>query len=110
MSEALRLALCAVAGFALGAGYFAGLWWTVRNLNQSAAPGALVLVSFLLRNALLAAGFVVVSGRTWQGVVACLLGFVAARLLVVRALARRIEPPAEANDGEGGQTHAGHAR
>ena len=110
MSEALRLALAAAAGFLLGAGYFAGLWWTVRKLNQSTAPGALVLVSFLLHNALVAAGFVLASGRTWQGIVACLLGFVAARLLVVRALAQRIDAPEETPEDDGGGPHAGHPR
>lgn len=108
MSEPLRLALAAAAGTVLGAGYFTGLWWTVRRINLTEGPGALVVVSFLLRNILVAAGFVFVSGGTWQGMVACLGGFLAARLLMVPWLAKRFEPAPAAAVDEGGNADAHH--
>lgn len=92
MSEPVGIVLAALVGMGLGAAYFVGLWWTVRKITSQDPPAALVLGSFLLRNALVAAGFVFASGGTWQGLAACLAGFVVARVVVVRLLAQRLSP------------------
>lgn len=94
MIDLLRIGLAAVAGLALGAAYFVGLWWTVRKITSQDSPGMLVLFSFLVRNVAVAAGFVFASGGTWQGLAACLAGFVVARVVMVRLLAERLSPQA----------------
>ena len=82
MTEALAVALATVAGAALGALFFGGLWWTVRKLVSSTQPALWLLGSLLLRTSLAVAGFYVVSGGRWDRLLACLLGFALARVLV----------------------------
>lgn len=80
-----------MAGMALGAFFFGGLWWTVKSSVSSPRPGLLVFVSLILRLGITLAGFYLVAGGHWQPLVACLVGFVAARVIVVRLLAPRFE-------------------
>ena len=80
----LELSLAAVAGVLLGLLFFGGLWWTLRRAMRSTRPALWVGASLLLRMGCTAAGFVVVSAGDWQRMLACLLGFLAARWLVVR--------------------------
>jgi F1F0 ATPase subunit 2 len=74
--------LSALAGGALGALFFGGLWWTVRRAIASPRPGVFLLASLVLRMSVLIAGFYAVAEGQWQRLVACLLGFLAARMLV----------------------------
>ena len=71
-----------VAGMALGAFFFGGLWWTVKASVDAARPGLLVFVSLLVRMGITLAGFYLVAGGDWQRLIACLLGFVLARLII----------------------------
>lgn len=80
-----------VSGMALGAFFFGGLWWTVRASVSSPRPGLLVFVSLLLRLGVTLAGFYLVAGGHWQRLIACLLGFVVARVIIVRYLAPRLK-------------------
>ena len=82
MTETLALILAAAAGLALGAIFFGGLWWTVRNGISSPRPALWFLVSSLLRMIIALAGFYFVSAGRWQRLLLCLLGFFIARLLV----------------------------
>ncbi|MEO7057848.1 MAG: ATP synthase subunit I [Caldimonas sp.] len=84
----LELALAAAAGGLLGLLFFGGLWWTLRRAFASPRPALWVAGSLLLRMACVAAGFVVVSAGDWRRLLACLLGFWAARWLVVRTTDR----------------------
>jgi F1F0 ATPase subunit 2 len=84
MNETLILMLAGAAGVGFGAIFFGGLWWTVRRGVSSPRPALWFLVSALLRNAVALAGFYYVSGGHWQRLVACLVGFIAARLIVTR--------------------------
>ena len=84
MNETLIQLLAGVAGIGLGAIYFGGLWWTVRRAVSSPQPMLWFLGSALLRTAIALAGFYFISGGQWQRLVACLVGFIAARLLVTR--------------------------
>ncbi len=79
----LELALAAAAGGLLGLLFFGGLWWTLRRAFASPRPALWVAGSMLLRMVCVAAGFVVVSAGDWRRLLACLLGFWAARWLVV---------------------------
>lgn len=91
MNDIVGWIVAGLAGMALGAFFFGGLWWTVRAGVSSSRPGLLVFVSLLLRLGITLAGFYRVAGERWQPLLACLLGFVAARVIVVRLLAHRFE-------------------
>ncbi|MEO6873467.1 MAG: ATP synthase subunit I [Opitutaceae bacterium] len=90
MSETFVLILAGTAGVGLGAIFFGGLWWTVRRGVASAQPALWFLGSALVRTAVALAGFYFVSGGQWRRLVVCLVGFIAARLVV----ARLTRPPA----------------
>jgi F1F0 ATPase subunit 2 len=84
MSEAARLFLSGLAGALLGGFFFGGLWWTVRKSVSSARPAQWLLGSALLRMGVAVTGLYLVSGHHWQRLLACLLGFMAARAVVTR--------------------------
>ncbi|MBH2019119.1 MAG: ATP synthase subunit I [Burkholderiales bacterium] len=84
MNETLALVLAWIAGGALGAFFFGGLWWTVRKSLASANPALWVFGSLLLRMGVTLSGFYFVSGGDWQRLLSCLVGFVMARQLVTR--------------------------
>ena len=82
MNETLSLILAWVAGGLLGAIFFGGLWWTVRKCLSSQHPALWLFGSFLVRMALILAGFQFVSRGLWQRLLVCLLGFLLARVMV----------------------------
>ncbi|HUN98446.1 MAG TPA: ATP synthase subunit I [Bradyrhizobium sp.] len=84
MSETLALTQALAAGLFLGAMFFGGLWWTVRKGISSPLPGLWFLGSMLLRTSLALAGFSYVTAGEWKNLLACLSGFVVARILVMR--------------------------
>jgi len=68
MNETLTLALAWLAGGALGAIFFGGLWWTVRKGVSSPQPALWFFGSLLLRMSIVLAGFTLcpaVSGSGW---------------------------------------------
>ena len=84
ISDGLSLALALVTGIVLGTIFFGGLWWTVRKSLSAMQPGLWFLGSLLLRTGLTLVGFYFVSRGHWERLLVCLLGFVAARLIVIR--------------------------
>ncbi len=97
MNDMLALMLAGTAGGLLGLLFFGGLWWTVRRAFASPRPALWVGGSLLLRLACVASGFVVVSAGDWRRLLACLLGFWAARWLVVRLSTRQAPEPSAAS-------------
>lgn len=87
MNEPLSLVFALVAGLLLGALFFGGLWWTVREGLSSKRVAMWFLGSLLLRVGVTLAGFHVVSGGHWDRLLLCLLGFIMARR-VIRWLTR----------------------
>jgi len=83
MNETPTLLLAWVAGWVLGAIFFGGLWWTVRQGVSSKQPALWFFGSLLLRMSIALAGFYFVSGGHWERLLPCLLGFVMARLIVM---------------------------
>jgi F1F0 ATPase subunit 2 len=83
MSDWVWIIPAFLAGIALGALYFGGLWLTVQRLRVVRRPGTLLLVSFVVRTALVLAGFYLVMGGQWERLVACVVGFVIARFVSV---------------------------
>ena len=82
MNEVLLLALALSAGVLLGAVFFGGLWWTVSKAVRKAA--LLFLTSFLLRTTFVLIAFYLVGAAQPERLLACLLGFMLGRLLIVR--------------------------
>ena len=92
MIEILRLMAALITGVSLGAIFFGGLWWTVRKGVSSEQPVLWFLGSLLLRTGIALAGFAFFARGHWQRLLACLLGFIAARLIVTH-LAQKGEKP-----------------
>ena len=100
MNDSLSLALAVAAGTLLGIFFFAGLWWTVRKGAASRRPALLFLSSLLLRTCIVVVGFYFVLGDDWRRLLAGLLGFIVARLAVMRvtqAMERSGSSPREAS-------------
>jgi len=92
MTEAFSLVLATVTGVLLGVMFFGGLWWTVRKGSSSQQPALWFFCSLLLRTGTALVGFYLVGRSHWERLLVCLLGFVAARHIVIR-LARAVEKP-----------------
>ena len=92
MNETLGLAMALVTGLLLGAIFFGGLWWTVRKGFSSKQPALWFVSSLLLRTSIVLAGFYFIARGHWEGLLVCLLAFVAARVIVTR-LTRVAEKP-----------------
>ena len=76
-----------VAGLALGAFYFIALWRTVRQLSIARNPARLMLGSFILRMAVIMAGFYLVMGTGhWERLTAAMLGFIIVRKILTYRL------------------------
>src|SRR5580658_6772042 len=84
MSDILALAVGLVAGVLLGTLFFGGLWWTVRKAVRSENPAIWFLGSLLLRTGLILLGFYLAAQGHWSRLAMCLLGFIFARLIVVK--------------------------
>jgi F1F0 ATPase subunit 2 len=100
MRDAPALVLALLAGAMLGTLFFGGLWWTVRRGLSSPNPALLFLGSLLLRMAIALAGFYLVTRGDLGRLLACLLGFFLARILVTR-LARAPSGAGRRVAGEG---------
>jgi len=86
VNEALILTGSLLAGVLLGAFFFGGLWWTIRSGSPSQWSGLLFSASLLLRMAVAVTGFYLVSHGEWRKLVACLAGFLLARIAVTRLI------------------------
>lgn len=83
MAGAIPIALIFLAGCSIGILFYGGLWLTVRALPKVRHPALLAFASFWGRTALVIVAFVLLSDASWQNALACLLGFVVARLAFV---------------------------
>ena len=83
-SSVMALSLSALAGAILGALFFGGLRWTTRRAAMSAMPALWFLGSLVLRMGAALWGFWVIADGRWERMLMCLLGFVVARVFVLR--------------------------
>ncbi len=102
MTEALPLLWAGAAGVLLGLLFFGGLWWTLRRGLASQRAALWFFGSLVLRTGLVLAGFYLVFDGQWQRLLACVLGFTLARLLVTRLT----RPPAASQSRTGSASHA----
>jgi len=91
MNETSTLMLAWATGVLLGVVFFGGLWWTVRRGVSSPRPALWFFGSLLLRMGIALTGFYFVFGGHWERLLLCLLGFILARLVVMRLT----RPPGE---------------
>lgn len=75
-----------LGGGLLGAAFFGGLWYTIIHGMKSPHPAAWFLVSLVLRMALAATGFVFLAAGHWDRLIACLAGFLLARVIALNWL------------------------
>lgn len=73
--------LAALAGLGLGGFFFGSLWWTVRRALSSQSSGLWHLGGLVVRMAVTMLGFYTVGAGHWERLVACLVGFIVARLV-----------------------------
>jgi F1F0 ATPase subunit 2 len=92
MNEVTALTLALLAGCLLGAMFFGGLWWTVRRAVSARHPAFWLFGSVMLRMGATLAGFYFVGRGDWARLVACLCGFLLARIVVMRAKPLRENP------------------
>lgn len=84
MMDVLSRGMPLAAGLLLGAVFFGGLWWTVRKIISSKWPSVWLLGSLVVRTSLVLTGFYFVAHGRSERLLLCLLGFVMARLIVIR--------------------------
>ncbi len=84
ISDLFSILVTLLAGFGLGVVFYGGLWITIRALPGSRHPTLLALGSFWGRTALVLGGLILATGHRWQNAVACLAGFIVARMVLVR--------------------------
>lgn len=74
-----------ITGMALGTVFFGGLWFAVKKAMISKSPGLWFFGSLILRMGIVLAGFyLIIQGGSWLNALIFLLGFVIARLFVIR--------------------------
>ena len=93
MNETQLLLLAAVAGGLIGMIFFGGLWWTVHKGMTSRYAALWFTGSLILRVGVALAGFYFIGRNDWQMMLACLFGFVVARVVVMRLTGSRIQHP-----------------
>jgi F1F0 ATPase subunit 2 len=86
MSEIPTLGMALLGGTLLGMIFYGGLWWTVRRCVSHQASSIWLVSSFPLRMIIATGGFYIVSQGDWRRLLACLLGFLVARIGVTRLL------------------------
>lgn len=72
----------AVGGL-LGLFFYGGLWWTVQRLLAARHPAPFSLGSMVVRMAVVLAGFYWVMDEDWVRLLACAVGLLAARTVLI---------------------------
>jgi F1F0 ATPase subunit 2 len=91
MSDSMlaQLVFAWLLGGALGACFFGGLWWTLRQAlscgTSTRRPASWLLVSWLVRVAIVLLGFYAISNGDPAAPAMGLVGFLMARFAVLRA-------------------------
>ena len=83
MNETLVFLLTFIAGLLLGVVFFGGLWITVQRALTSKMPVLWFAGGSISRMTIALLGFYFVCQNSWLRFVICLLGFVAARFIVL---------------------------
>ncbi len=98
MIDALRWVGVLLVGVGLGLMFFGGLWWTVRRGTASPRPALWFFGSLVVRVALTLGGIYLVAGDQWQRLLAIMLGFWLARVVVLHLTASSVPVPCAAQE------------
>ena len=101
MGEILILIRTLLVGALLGGMFYGGLWWTVRRAVSIRHIGVWVSGSFLLRTSIAVGGLYFATHGDWRALLACLLGFLMARICVTRLTRAPPEPKGRLLEGFG---------
>ncbi len=93
IEQLVAVFIAGCAGLALGLVYFGGLWLTIRQLPKARRPVELFFISLILRSGIALFGFYLVLGNHWERAIACLVGFLLARLILSSQLRPDRLPP-----------------
>lgn len=85
-NDVLGLILALVIGMGLGGIFFGGLWLTLVRLPAARRPVLLALGSLVGRIGITVLGFYLVMNGSLLRLLACVLGFILMRLVMVRWL------------------------
>lgn len=88
MNEVWYMILAFISGIILGALFFGGLWLTVKKSLTARVPMVWLIGSFFLRVSITLVGFYWVSKDSWQRLLICLLGFIVARIFIIKVVKR----------------------
>jgi F1F0 ATPase subunit 2 len=91
MRETLILVLALLGGGSLGTIFFGGLWWTVQRGVSAQQPALWFFGSLMLRTAIALSGFYFVMHGDWRRLLACLCGFLLARMCVMRLTSKQVQ-------------------
>ena len=98
MIESAILLAALAAGVVLGVFFFCGLLWTAHKCLSARQPALWILGSLLVRTSVVLTGFYYVAAGHWERMLLCLVGFLIARMLVMRLTGRTAtgdDPPHE---------------
>lgn len=84
MDKILVLLSIFVAGLLLGAFFFGGLWWTTKKALVSKTPMLWFFSSLVIRLGITLVVLYYISRNHWERMLICLLGFIIARIIIVR--------------------------
>lgn len=84
MTETFYYLLALLAGLVLGTLFFGGLWYTVKKAVTAKLPALWIIGGFVIRTGITLIGFYYASFGSWQRLLICLIGFVVARMLVMK--------------------------
>ncbi len=92
MNDVLNLLPAIFGGIILGILFFGGLWLTVLKGLNSKRPAVIFMVSLILRMVIVVLGFYYVGANSWQKMLACLGGFLIARIVVFHLTKKDKQP------------------
>jgi len=90
-----------IVGIILGIVFFGGLQWTIDRLMKVRYPTALVLVSMVIRMAILLLGFYLLKDGSYYNIPLALLGVVLVRVVMVSVAKKETVKANRNDDGEG---------
>ena len=91
MDDVMLLGFALFVGMLLGAFFFGGLWWTVKMGVSTSLPALWFSTSLLLRVGITLTGIYVVAGSDFKRLLACLIGFIFARIIVTKLTAKAMK-------------------
>ena len=92
-------------GVAIGLFFFGGLRLTVQMLPHTSRPWLWAALSFTVRSAAAVGGFYWIAGERWLAWMACLLGFLLSRTVLVRRARSQIKSDQRTQQSGSGPGH-----